>query len=109
MSKDDLHAAAQADTPPEVTVPASWRSLIVWAVGRFGVGIVLAIPAAYACVTVYGDMRNDRAELMAAYQQAIAVMEATKEQIRANTTAIEALRQDNRYHPPGNSTSTSSR
>jgi len=42
MSSDTLHKLAEQDTPSSVEVPKDWRALIVWAVGRFGLGIVVA-------------------------------------------------------------------
>ena len=41
MSTDALHRIAQADTPSQVEVPATWHGLVIWALGRFG-GIVIA-------------------------------------------------------------------
>lgn len=73
MSKDELHEIAHHDTPDEVSVPNTWPALAVWAVGRFGIGIVFLA----MLVLVYKDLR-DSSNVMV-------------EVVRANSTAIEAL------------------
>jgi hypothetical protein len=55
MSTDTLHAIAENDTPQAVHVPKSMHALIVWAVGRFGGGILLAAACAWALSKVYDD------------------------------------------------------
>ena len=40
MSKDELHAIAEQDTPEHVEVPNTWPGLAVWLVGKFGVGAI---------------------------------------------------------------------
>lgn len=52
MSTDTLHQIAQNDTPAAVHVPKDLNGLIVWAIGRFGGGILLAA----ACSTVKGEI-----------------------------------------------------
>jgi hypothetical protein len=58
MSREEIHRYAQENTPDEIHVPNSWPALIVWAVGKFGVSILLAASFAYAVVTVYADGRE---------------------------------------------------
>lgn len=55
MSTDTLHTIANQDTPEAVHVPRDMHGLIVWAVGRFGGGIVLAGCCAWALSKVYED------------------------------------------------------
>jgi len=68
MSKDDLHDLARADSPEAVDIPNTWQGLIVWAIARFGVGILVAGVFGYATKEVYADMRADRLQLMDAYR-----------------------------------------
>lgn len=55
MSTDTLHAIANNDTPASVHVPKDMHGLIVWAVGRFGGGILLAAACGWALAQVYKD------------------------------------------------------
>lgn len=55
MSADTLHQIANADTPQAVNVPKDFNGLIVWAIGRFGGGILLAAACAWALSKVYED------------------------------------------------------
>lgn len=97
MTAENLHEVAKGDTPDNVEIPKDWRALLLWAVGRFGVGILVAVVFGYFLATVYRDMRADRADLMNAYKEAVGVMQQVSSQIEANTRAIENLREDHRY------------
>ncbi len=68
MSQDELHSIARADTPHDVEVPNTWQGLVVWAIARFGIGILVAAVFGYATKEVYSDMRADRLQLMDAYR-----------------------------------------
>jgi Flp pilus assembly protein TadB len=68
MSRDDLHSVANADTPRDVEIPNTWQGLIVWAIARFGVGILVAGVFGYATKEIYADMRSDRMQLLEAYR-----------------------------------------
>lgn len=94
MGKDELHDIAQSDTPSAIEVPKTWQGLIVWAVARFGVGILVAAVFGYATTIVYADMRADRAELFRAYLQNAEVMQSMTTAIRRNTEAIEQFVRD---------------
>lgn len=90
MSKDELHNIAQADTPRDVDIPATWQGIIVWAIARFGIGLLVAAVFAYGLGVVYADMRADRAELFRAYLKNAEVMIEVKEGLQGNTDAIRA-------------------
>lgn len=62
---DTLHKLAQNDTPAAVEVPSTWAGLIVWAAGRFGVGIIFAVVFGYATREVYYDGKARQDQLMA--------------------------------------------
>jgi len=69
MSTKELHDFAQTDTPEAVDVPRNWGGLLVWAVGRFGSGIVLALACAWALMRVYDDHAAQTRQLMVILEQ----------------------------------------
>jgi len=64
MSKDTVHSLAQADTPAIVDVPNTWSGLVIWAVGRFGSGILIAALCVAGIVKVYGDLKEQNQALI---------------------------------------------
>jgi hypothetical protein len=72
---------AQEDTPEKVDVPQNWSGIIVWAVGRFGGGIVIAAVCAYMLHIVYADYR----------QQNMAVLEALTQQTEVNAKNVMVM------------------
>lgn len=93
MSRDELHDAAQADTPAHVEIPNTTNGVILWMLGRFGVAVVFAASTFY----VYQDMRADRAELFNAYQRNIEVISGFKSVLENQTREISELR---KHHEP---------
>lgn len=87
MSKNDLHALAQADTPAAVHVPNSTYGLVMWAVGRFGGVGILAALAVYATFRLYDDMRGLTREVM----QTLSENTRTMQELRG---AIDSLRDE---------------
>lgn len=80
-----LQDFAQSDTPSAVDVPRSWRGLIVWAVGRFGSGILMAAACAWALSRVYDDHASQTRSLMSILEQRARVdaeMTVTLHQLR---------------------------
>lgn len=59
MSLEELHETAQKSTPQEISVPQTWGGLIVWAVGKWGVGIVFL----GLLVPVYQDLKASNHQL----------------------------------------------
>lgn len=59
-----MHSLAQADTPAIVDVPNTWSGLIIWAVGRFGSGILIAALCVAGIVKVYGDLKEQNQVLI---------------------------------------------
>lgn len=64
MGTETLHSIAQNDTPAAVQVPPTLNGLIVWAVGRFGGGIIIAMACAMALSKVYEDHARQTDRLM---------------------------------------------
>jgi len=73
MSRDQLHSIASQDAPDNVEVPNTWPGIVVWAVGKFGTGIIFAFMLIY----VYQDLQ--------------AANKAMVDVVRANTQAIQSL------------------
>lgn len=61
---DTLTKIANSDTPAVVEVPSTWAGLIVWAAGRFGVGVIFAVVFGYATREVYYDGKERQDQLM---------------------------------------------
>lgn len=57
---EQIHALASRDTPQGVSVAPERTSLIVWALGRFGVGLVFA----YSAYMMYMDNKALTERLM---------------------------------------------
>jgi hypothetical protein len=89
MSKDDLHNVASADSPRDVEIPNTWQGLIVWAVARFGVGMVVAGVFGYATKEIYSDMRADRLQLLDAYQDNTRVIQEFSSKIHNLTESMD--------------------
>lgn len=89
MSQDEIHQIANADTPEAIQIPNTWQGLIVWAVARFGVGILVAGVFAYGISVIYTDMRTDRAQLMDAYRDNTKAIETFSIKVADQTKAIE--------------------
>ena len=74
MSRDEIHSFAENDTPAQIEIPNTWYGLIVWAVGRFGIGVVFTGLLAYGIAVVYQDGRQDQTQLLDAYNNNTEVM-----------------------------------
>lgn len=100
MSKDVVHSLAQADTPALIDVPNTWSGLVVWAVGRFGVGVLFAAVCVVGITRVYGDIKElnkelvqlirEQAQTSAGLQLSISKLETT-----ISTVALDAHKAHN--------------
>lgn len=89
MSREELYQVAQSDTPNQVAVPNTLQGLIVWAVGRFGVGILVAAAFGYSTTVVYEDMRADRQLVLEAYRDNTRVIESFANKISELSKSID--------------------
>lgn len=89
MSQDELHSIAHADTPHDVEVPNTWQGLIVWAIARFGIGILVAGVFGFATKEIYADMRADRLQLMDAYRDNTRAIQTFTLKVDALSDAME--------------------
>lgn len=96
-----LHQLAEDDTPSRVSVPETWSGLLVWAVGRFGVGILMAVACGWALTRVYEDLSQQQKELMALLREeakAKTEMTVTLNELRA---AIADVAKESRHAHTG--------
>jgi hypothetical protein len=93
MSQDELHSIARADTPRDIEIPNTWQGLIVWAVARFGVGILVAAVFGYATTEVYSDMREDRQQLLEAYRDNIRAIQIFSNKMDTLSESIDDAHQ----------------
>lgn len=87
MSLDDLHKIAEKSTPEEITVPQTWGGLLVWAIGKWGVGVVfLAL-----LVPVYQDLKISNQQLAEISSANVRVLESLANKVENQNTAITRL------------------
>lgn len=97
MSKEELHEIAVASTPEHVNIPETWGGLLVWAIGKWGVGVVFAA----MLVPVYADLKASNqqvAEISKANIIILTQLSAQIEDASSRTTRVEeAIRELNRH------------
>lgn len=81
---------AQADTPSVVNVPNTWPGLVMWAVGRFGAGALMAAACAYALVRVYEDQSKMTEKVLSAFEAQATTQAKMQSSLDAITRALEA-------------------
>ena len=94
MSLEELHSVAEQTTPSEVEVPKTWSGIAVWALGKWGIGVVflaLLIPV-YQDLKVsnarFYDVISKNAEVSS---QNVRVMEALAFKIENGNIATQRL------------------
>lgn len=87
MSFDEIHKVAEHSTPPDVNVPQTWGGLIVWALGKWGIGVVFL----GLLVPVYQDLKSSNAQLATISTNNVRVLEALASKIENSNTAITRL------------------
>lgn len=83
MSKEQLAEIANRDTPSNIEVPGSWPGILAWVLGRFGLGVGVAVVFGWFTVRVYGDLQrqNDR------------ILDAFRQQTLSNAEHVHAIRE----------------
>lgn len=89
MSLEDLHETAQANTPSTVNVPQTWGGLIVWAVGKWGVGVVFLM----LLVPVYQDLKASNQQLADISKANVSILTSLAQQVEATNKTVERLDQ----------------
>lgn len=81
----------QDDTPAAVSTPDSYLGFMVWAVARFGVGVLFASVFGYFLMQVYRDMRSDNQQVLEAFQMQSTREAETVGALKQLTIAVERL------------------
>lgn len=81
-----LHSLASSDTPSAVSIPREWPGLLVWAVGRFGVGVLVA-------AVFWHAWREERVESHARNERLTSILEQRARVDVEMTTALTRLTQ----------------
>jgi hypothetical protein len=83
MSKEQLVEIANNDTPQGVEIPGNWPGIFAWVLGRFGLGVGVAIVFGWFTVRVYEDLQrqNDR------------ILDAFRQQTSSNAEHVHAIRE----------------
>lgn len=91
MSKDTVHSLAQADTPAIVDVPNTWSGLLIWAVGRFGSGILIAALCVAGIVRVYGDLKEQNQALITLIKEQTAASSGLQSALHELKTSLSLV------------------
>lgn len=83
MSKTQLAKIANNDTPEAIEVPGTWPGILAWVLGRFGLGVGVAVVFGWFTVRVYEDLQrqNDR------------ILDAFRQQTVSNAEHVHAIRE----------------
>jgi hypothetical protein len=69
MSKEQLVEMANSDTPNGVDFPSNWPGILAWVLGRFGLGVGVAIVFGWFTVRVYEDLQRQNDRILDAFRQ----------------------------------------
>ena len=94
ISREDLQAVAQADTPSKINVPNNTAGLITWAVGRFGGSAIIAIGLGWALIRIYTDMQVQNERIFGEQKATnVQVMEIARQSTQVASEAAAAIRE----------------
>jgi len=96
MSQDDLHTIANRTSPDEIQIPNSWQALIVWAVAKFGVGILATIVLGYAVSHVYSDLTALNNRVLTAFEQQTQAATANREAVLQMAETLKRIETEHR-------------
>jgi len=87
MTTENLHQLASATTPENVEIPKSYAGLIVWAIGKWGIGIVFAA----FLVPVYQDLKASNQRLADISHANVQVLTALAQKIDATNQQVQRM------------------
>lgn len=87
MTTENLHQMAAATTPENVEIPKTYTGLIVWAIGKWGIGIVFAA----FLIPVYQDLKASNQRLADISQANVQVLTALAQKIETSTSQIQRM------------------
>lgn len=85
-----IHRHAQEATPTNVSVPANWPGLVVWALGQYGPWVLFVV----STWLLYNDNKANHAEMIEVAKSQIAVNSQTVGQLTRLEAAITALAEE---------------
>lgn len=87
MTTDNLHQMAAATTPENVEIPNTYGGLIVWAIGKWGIGVIFAA----FLVPVYQDLKASNQRLGDISQANVQVLTALANKIDATNQQVQRM------------------
>ena len=87
MTTENLHQMAAATTPENVEIPKTYTGLIVWAIGKWGIGIVFAA----FLIPVYQDLKASNQRLADISQANVQVLMALATKIDATNQQVQRM------------------
>lgn len=87
MTADNLHQMAASTTPESVEIPKSYTGLIVWAAGKWGIGVVFLV----MLVPVYQDLKASNQRLADISQANVQVLTALAQKIDATNQQVQRM------------------
>jgi hypothetical protein len=87
MTTENLHQFASDATPSTVEIPKTYTGLIVWAVGKWGIGIVFAA----FLIPVYGDLKASNQRLADISQANVQILTALAQKIDVSNHQIQRM------------------
>jgi len=96
MSQDELHTIANHTTPEEIHIPNSWQALIVWAVAKFGVGIIATVVLGYAVSHVYADLTSLNNRVLTAFELQTQAATANREAVLQMAETLRRIESEHR-------------
>ena len=87
MTLQNLHQAAEESTPAGINVPQTWGGILVWALGKWGIGVVFLA----MLVPVYQDLKASNATMAEMSAANVRVLETLAAKVEASNAAISRL------------------
>jgi hypothetical protein len=87
VTTENLHQVAAASTPQGVEIPKTYTGLIVWAIGKWGIGIVFAA----FLIPVYQDLKASNQRLADISQANVQVLTALATKIDATNQQVQRM------------------
>ncbi|NQX00556.1 hypothetical protein HQ447_07830 [bacterium] len=87
MTTENIHQLAEATTPKEVEIPKTYAGLIVWAIGKWGIGVVFAA----FLIPVYQDLKASNQRLADISQANVEVLTALATKIDATNQQVQRM------------------
>jgi hypothetical protein len=98
MSRTELHKIANQTSPPEIDIPDTWMGIIVWAVAKFGIGVIISGVFAFATVRVYEDLTALNVRVLTAFEHQTRVAESNNAAIREMIGTLQKIETEHRKY-----------